>query len=189
MHGVRQPGSTGATRGARPLSALAALALALSACAGSAPADPAGSVQQEGGTAPGGGDVQGAPLSQTGQPAAPQSAPPTPEPESEGAAALVEPIAMGQTVEASFGSTGEAHDWLFEGRAGMPVRLFTELPPGAETDPILTVLDPTGEVAATSDDVSGYNPDITLELAQGGTYTARVTTWWPGPYRLTLAAP
>ena len=70
MHGVRQPGSTGATRGARPLSALAALALALSACAGSAPADPAGSVQQEGGMAPGGGDVQGAPLSQTGQPAA-----------------------------------------------------------------------------------------------------------------------
>lgn len=100
---------------------------------------------------------------------------------------FVQPIDVGETVEAAFGATTEAHNWVFEGRSGMQIRAFTELPAGAETDPLLALIGPGGEVLATSDDVDGYNPAVEAQLDARGLYTLRVTTWWPGPYTLTLA--
>ena len=108
------------------------------------------------------------------------------EPDDRRQTVLVQTIEAGQTVEAAFEGAWDAHNWVFEGRAGQEVTFTTGLPEGAGTDPILTLLDPQGAVLATADDVNGYNAELSYVLPADGLYTARVTTWWPGPYTLTF---
>lgn len=137
----------------------------------------------------------------------PQPLPATPEPETPGIpptatpadglptfdggdglmTALVQPIEIGERVEGAFDTTSDAHNWVFEGREGVTITAYTELPEDAETDPRLALLGPDGKVLAASDDDEGYNPVITFTLPADGEYTLRATTWWPGPYTLTLA--
>lgn len=108
------------------------------------------------------------------------------EPDDRRETVLIQPIEIGQTVGAEFEDAWDAHNWVFEGRAGQSVTLTTGLAEGAGTDPILTLLDAQGAVLATADDVNGYNAEVSAVLPADGLYTARVTTWWPGPYSLTL---
>lgn len=100
--------------------------------------------------------------------------------------AFVRSIERGTPADAAFESTSAAHNWVFEASAGETVTVRTALPPDVETDPILALIDPQGVVLATSDDVEGYNPVITLELPLDGLYTARLTTWLPGPYTVSV---
>lgn len=100
--------------------------------------------------------------------------------------AFVRSIERGTPADATFESTSAAHNWVFEARAGYTVTISTTLPPDVETDPILALIDPQGVVLATSDDVEGYNPVIELELPLDGLYTARLATWLPGPYTVSV---
>ena len=61
------------------------------------------------------------------------------EPDDRRQTVLVQTIEAGQTVEATFEGAWDAHNWVFEGRAGQSVTFTTGLPEGAGTDPILTL--------------------------------------------------
>ncbi len=95
-------------------------------------------------------------------------------------------MVIGEQRQGRLEALNEAHNYLFQGSAGQAVTIRVE---GGEdgTDTRLTLIDPQGAVLARADDVEGRDPVLVYTLPVDGLYTARIDTYSPGGYTLTLS--
>ncbi|GAB4477298.1 MAG: hypothetical protein Kow00124_20330 [Anaerolineae bacterium] len=96
-------------------------------------------------------------------------------------------ISIGEQRQGRIEALNEAHNYLFQGRAGQAITIRVQ---GGEdgTDTRLKLIAPTGAVLASADDVEGRDPVLAYTLPADGLYTARIDTYSPGGYTLTLSA-
>lgn len=99
----------------------------------------------------------------------------------------VEQMAAGESRSARIDNVFEAHNWLFEGRAGQTVTI--SVIGAGSADPAARLIGPDGETLMYQQDVLGEantNVQIDATLPADGLYTVRVDLWVPGEYMVIV---
>jgi len=97
----------------------------------------------------------------------------------------IETLAVGQTAAGGINSVFQAHNWLFEGRAGQPVTIRVD--GQGRCDPRAALIGPDGQVIAQDDDNGGGRSALIMaSLPVSGVYTVRVDVWVEGSYTLLI---
>lgn len=99
---------------------------------------------------------------------------------------FVETLTAGEPRTATVASAFDAHNWLFGVQAGGSVTV--SITPATDADVVIALLDPAGALVQRVDTgAAGVPETLTALVAQGGTYTARITTWATGDYTISVA--
>ena len=92
-------------------------------------------------------------------------------------------ITVGQTVNGTFNSATEAHNWTFQATAGQTITITVNSP----GDPRIKVIDPAGNIIADVDgSASSIVETTTITFSTAGAYILRIDTWNGGTYTLTV---
>lgn len=96
-------------------------------------------------------------------------------------------VTPGDQIQGELSMPFDAHNWLYEGKAGEYVTIKVV---GPDADPRVSLIDPSGTLLFENDDIVqgvDVNATIVAILPSDGTYTIRVTSWNTGNYTLTLS--
>jgi hypothetical protein len=95
-------------------------------------------------------------------------------------------LTPGQSIQGELSMPFDAHNWLYEGKAGEYVTIKVI---GPDADPRVSLIGPDGTLLFENDDIIqnvDVNASIVAILPTDGVYTVRVTSWNTGSYTLTL---
>jgi hypothetical protein len=91
----------------------------------------------------------------------------------------------GASCSSTITDVNSADNWTFDGKADQTIVISVKAQ--GDTDPELTVIDPTGEVIDADDDGGGgTNPLLNTTLPDDGVYTLRVDTFTEGAYTIDV---